>query len=84
MLVAMPLIPGLWKQKQTDLCEFEVSLVYSLVLDKQRDLVLKKKKKKMKEKEERKRKQVEQASKWHSSMASASVPSPRSCLEFLP
>jgi hypothetical protein len=26
-----PVIPALWKQRQTDLCKFKVSLVYSLV-----------------------------------------------------
>ena len=39
-----PLIPGLWRQKQEDLCKFKASLVYTVELQdnqSQRDLVTK-------------------------------------------
>jgi hypothetical protein len=56
-VVHAPLIPALRRQKQNDLCEFELSLVYRsstrTVWAMQRNSVLKKKKRKKERKKER-------------------------------
>ena len=59
----MPSIPALWRQRQANLCEFKVSLVYRvstrIARDTWRHPVLEKLKKKKEKKEKRKKRREE-------------------------